>query len=278
GVLLGRVRAHRGRGDRKRRQRVPPAAVGERCTDAARARDGGHLAVPRRLVARRAHARASEQQRVGAVPDRARSLPGGRGDVVPLLGRPDLHVLRPRARGQHLVSGLPAALGAARARPLRAAAVHEPRRPARVLERRGVPDGPRARPDRRLPRERQLADPPVRRRRLHRVHALAGGDGAVLESHQGAWLVIVAIPTLVLLFLGVNRHYRRFARRLEVGMSAVQLAGRPTNQVLLWVESIDVATEGALWYARQISRGVPVRALLAPGRHTDPGIRPRWWD
>jgi len=95
---------------------------------------------------------------------------------------------------------------------------------------------------------------------------------------EGAWLVIVAIPTLVLLFLGVNRHYRRFARRLEVGMSAVQLAGRPTNQVLLWVESIDVATEGALWYARQISRGVPVRALLAPGRHTDPGIRPRWWD
>ena len=22
----------------------------------------------------------------------------------------------------------------------------------------------------------------------------------------------------------------------------------------------------------------PIRALLAPGRHTDPGIRPRWWD
>ena len=33
-----------------------------------------------------------------------------------------------------------------------------------------------------------------------------------------------------------------------------------------------------LWYARQISHGLPVRALLAPGRHTDPGIRPRWWD
>ena len=37
---------------------------------------------------------------------------------------------------EHVVPGLPAALGAARARPLRAAAVHEPRRPARVLERR----------------------------------------------------------------------------------------------------------------------------------------------
>ena len=32
---------------------------------------------------------------------------------------------------------------------------------------------------------------------------------------EGAWLVIVAIPLLVLLFLGINRHYRRFGRRLR---------------------------------------------------------------
>ena len=95
---------------------------------------------------------------------------------------------------------------------------------------------------------------------------------------EGAWLVIVAIPLLVLLFLGINRHYRRFARRLRVGASAVRTARAPTNKVLLWVESLDVATEGALWYARAIRHEGPVRALLAPGRHTDPGIRPRWWD
>ena len=95
---------------------------------------------------------------------------------------------------------------------------------------------------------------------------------------EGAWLVIVAIPLLVLLFLGINRHYRRFARRLRVGASAVRTARAPTNKVLLWVESLDVATEGALWYSRAIRHEGPVRALLAPGRHTDPGIRPRWWD
>ena len=95
---------------------------------------------------------------------------------------------------------------------------------------------------------------------------------------EGAWLVIVAIPLLVFLFLGVNRHYRRFARRLKAGVDAVRLAGEPRNQVLLWVESIDVATEGALWYARRIARGTPIRGLLAPGKGTDPGIRPRWWD
>jgi amino acid transporter len=95
---------------------------------------------------------------------------------------------------------------------------------------------------------------------------------------EGAWLVIVAIPLLVLTFLGINRHYRRFNRRLRAGIDAVRLAGDAKNQVLLWVEAIDVATEGALWYARRISRGRPIRALLAPGRHTDPAIRPRWWD
>jgi amino acid transporter len=95
---------------------------------------------------------------------------------------------------------------------------------------------------------------------------------------EGAWLVIVAIPLLVLLFLGINRHYRRFARRLRVGAMAVRTARTPTNKVLLWVESLNVATEGALWYTRAIKHEGPVRALLAPGKHTDPGIRPRWWD
>ena len=62
-------------------------------------------------------------------------------------------------------------------------------------------------------------------------------------------------------------------RRARCGSPAM-----PKNQVLLWVEAIDVATEGALWYARHDRARQPIRALLAPGRHTDPGIRPRWWD
>jgi hypothetical protein len=95
---------------------------------------------------------------------------------------------------------------------------------------------------------------------------------------EGAWLVTVAIPLFVLGFLGINRHYRRFARRLSAGMSAVRAAGTPSNRVLLWVESLDVATEGALWYAKQIAGDRPPRALLAPGRQTDRGIRARWFD
>jgi amino acid transporter len=95
---------------------------------------------------------------------------------------------------------------------------------------------------------------------------------------EGAWLVIVAIPLLVLTFLGINRHYRRFGRRLRAGMSAVRAAGAPVNETLLWADSIDLATEGALWYAREITGGDGLRALHAPGPHSDTGIRARWWD
>jgi hypothetical protein len=116
---------------------------------------------------------------------------------------------------------------------------------------------------------------------INAVGASATGVVAIVvvwtKFTEGAWLVTVAIPLLVLAFLGINRHYRRFARRLIAGMGAVQAAREATNDVLLWVDSIDVATEGGLWYARTI-RKRRVRALLIPGRHTDPGIRPRWWD
>ena len=95
---------------------------------------------------------------------------------------------------------------------------------------------------------------------------------------EGAWLVIVAIPLLVLSFLGINRHYRRFARRLRAGVGAVRAARPPTNEVLLAVEAIDVATEGALWYARQVAATRPDPSAAHPGRAHRQGIRPRWFD
>ena len=94
---------------------------------------------------------------------------------------------------------------------------------------------------------------------------------------EGAWLVTIAVPLLVLGFRGVNRHYRRFARRLAAGAGAIRSVAAPRNDVLLWVEAIDRATETGLWYARQIGADC-VRAIHVPGTGTDPGIRPRWFD
>jgi hypothetical protein len=48
--------------------------------------------------------------------------------------------------------------------------------------------------------------------------------------------------------------------------------------VLVAVDAIDTATEEAVWYAERITGAAGPRALLVPGRHTDPGIRPRFFD
>jgi hypothetical protein len=49
------------------------------------------------------------------------------------------------------------------------------------------------------------------------------------------------------------------------------------NRVLVYAEAVDVAAEGAVWYARRISGG-PFSALHVPGKSTDTGIHARWFD
>jgi hypothetical protein len=93
---------------------------------------------------------------------------------------------------------------------------------------------------------------------------------------EGAWLVTVAIPLLVLTMLGIRRHYRRLGRRLAAGAAAVVAAPPAENTTLLIVEALGRAADEALWFARSISPD-GLRAVHVPQRGTDPGIRPRWF-
>ncbi|MDX6472557.1 MAG: hypothetical protein QOK22_1373 [Gaiellaceae bacterium] len=115
------------------------------------------------------------------------------------------------------------------------------------------------------------------------VNAVGGAATALVtlivvytKFGEGAWLVTVAIPLLVVGMLGIRRHYRRLARRLTAGAEAVVSAPKAQNTTLLLVESIDEATDEALWFARAIASG-GLRAIHFPQRRTDPGIRPRWF-
>jgi len=92
---------------------------------------------------------------------------------------------------------------------------------------------------------------------------------------QGAWAVTVAIPLMVAAFYGTERHYKRVSLRLRAGVNAVAAAPEPTNDVVLYVESVDSALREALWYAHLIS-GDDFRAISAPGRRTDPGLRAKF--
>jgi hypothetical protein len=119
-----------------------------------------------------------------------------------------------------------------------------------------------------------------------RQRAVVSGVGAactglvtvlVVETKftEGAWAVVVAIPALVLAFYGIERHYRKVARRLRAGAGAVAAAPPPTNEVVLYVEQADPALTEALWYARAIA-GDDFRAIHVPGPRSDTGIRARF--
>jgi amino acid transporter len=125
------------------------------------------------------------------------------------------------------------------------------------------------------------------RGRRWKLKALVNGTGATATGvvtlvvvytkfAEGAWLVTVAIPVLVLVMLGVRRHYDRLARRLRAGAAAVVAAPPARNTTLLVVESLDESSDAALRFARQISDG-NVRPVHVPTRTTDSGIRSRWF-
>jgi amino acid transporter len=91
----------------------------------------------------------------------------------------------------------------------------------------------------------------------------------------GAWMVTIAVPALIGVFLLINRHYRKVARRLRAGAAAVAAAPTPTNQVVLYVDSYNAALQEAVWYARTIA-GDDFRAIHLAGPHSDTGLRPRF--
>jgi hypothetical protein len=93
---------------------------------------------------------------------------------------------------------------------------------------------------------------------------------------DGAWMVIIAIPVIVLVFLAIRRHYRAVSRRLRAGSAAVLACAEPSNEVVIYVERLDAATEEAMWYAREISGG-DFHPIHVPVADSDPGIRPRFF-
>ena len=93
---------------------------------------------------------------------------------------------------------------------------------------------------------------------------------------DGAWMVTIAIPVLILAFYGVRRHYRAVGRRLRAKARAVLASRDVENNVVLYVERLDAATREALWYAQSISKD-SFRAIHVPFPGSDPGIGPRFF-
>jgi amino acid transporter len=89
---------------------------------------------------------------------------------------------------------------------------------------------------------------------------------AVVKFTEGAWLIVIIFPVLVLLLIRLNREYRMEAEVLEniEGRRAAGISPRQPNYsrrvVLIFVDDVDLATLAAIRYARGL-RPTTLRAV-----------------
>ncbi|HEY1703070.1 MAG TPA: amino acid permease [Trebonia sp.] len=105
---------------------------------------------------------------------------------------------------------------------------------------------------------------------------------AVVKFTEGAWLVVVLFPVLVMVLIRLNREYRMEAEVLETigdrrdaGLSPRQ-ANYSRRVVLIFVDDIDLATFAAMRYARGL-RPTTLRAVHFVIDSTQAGkLRENW--
>ncbi len=83
---------------------------------------------------------------------------------------------------------------------------------------------------------------------------------AVVKFTEGAWLVIVIFPLGVLALIRLNRQYRREHEALSAIASKRSRANIARHSVVVLVDSVDLATIGAVRYARSL-RAEDLRAV-----------------
>jgi amino acid transporter len=91
---------------------------------------------------------------------------------------------------------------------------------------------------------------------------------------EGAWIVIVAMPIIVLTFYSIHRHYMAIMAQLRRGTVSPDDVG--AHHVVLLVRDLGSSTAEALGYMRSF-RPFDVRALYpVSGATVPPEIRDRW--
>jgi amino acid transporter len=79
---------------------------------------------------------------------------------------------------------------------------------------------------------------------------------AVEKFTEGAWIVLVAIPVIMLLFVKINNHYKDIGRQLALPQTGAHCPLSIEHTVLVLVSSLNRGTIPALEYAKTISERV----------------------
>ena len=93
------------------------------------------------------------------------------------------------------------------------------------------------------------------------------------KLRHGAYIVVIAIPFIVLMFRSINRHYRSVSVQLRIPSDRPRLAAG-TRAVVL-VSAVDDAVMRALGYARAL-RPIELRAVLIGDAREGADLRTAW--
>lgn len=91
------------------------------------------------------------------------------------------------------------------------------------------------------------------------INGLSGGISlivviifSIVKFSEGAWLVLITAPILVLTFLRLRRQYTKEQNALDVKREQERATSIARHDVTVLIDSIDVATVGAVRYARSL--------------------------
>jgi amino acid transporter len=97
---------------------------------------------------------------------------------------------------------------------------------------------------------------------------------AVTKFQEGAWVVIVIIPTLVMFFMSIHGHYREMAGRLSLDRYGAP-PRMSRHRVILPISGVHRGTVEALRYARALSDDITAVHVTMDMADAEP-IRRKW--
>ena len=76
---------------------------------------------------------------------------------------------------------------------------------------------------------------------------------AVVKFTEGAWLIVVIFPVATMGLIRLNREYRKEIEALEINERESRVTSIARHDVAVLVDSVDIATVGAIRYARSLN-------------------------
>jgi hypothetical protein len=96
----------------------------------------------------------------------------------------------------------------------------------------------------------------------------------IAKFTEGAWMVVILIPSIVLIFLGIHKHYMNTAKQLSLeGLEPPSLV---RNTVIVPVSTLHRGVINALKYAESIAPGNVTAVHIAMDEEQTTKVRAKW--